>query len=130
MTEAEIVHALNCLAELKSRRAVLDADQKKKIDKICAPFKAQIDKITKGIANDAKPLDAKIKALDEKVRAAVIEHGETVRGEEGDPALMAIYGSGRVSWDDSFLLGLAVTYPQIKKARTVGDPYVTIRKRE
>ncbi len=62
-----------------------------------------------------------IDTLTEKVKAAFIENGESVKGA----SLHAVYSKGRVSWE---LEGLMMIIPQLKDARKEGDPSVTIRR--
>lgn len=68
-------------------------------------------------------IDAKIAELEEQVKAAVIEGGQTVKAG----ALMAMYMKGRVSWDNKKLEGMMALIPDLAKARSEGKPTVQIR---
>lgn len=68
-------------------------------------------------------IDAKISALEEQVKAAVIEGGQTIKAG----ALMAMYMKGRVSWDNKKLEGMMALIPDLAKARSEGKPTVQIR---
>ena len=63
-------------------------------------------------------------ALEEQVKQAVIEAGETSKGG----ALQAVFNKGRVSWNNKKLEGLMIAFPKLAEARKQGDPYVSIRK--
>ncbi|MEJ5223523.1 MAG: hypothetical protein WHV44_03635 [Anaerolineales bacterium] len=61
--------------------------------------------------------------IEEQVKAAVIETGQTVKAG----ALMAMYMKGRVSWDNKKLEGMMALIPDLAKARSEGKPTVQIR---
>lgn len=66
----------------------------------------------------------KIAALEEQVKQAVLDAGETVKGG----ALQAVYSKPRVTWDSKQLDGLMIVIPELTQARKVGLPSVSIRK--
>lgn len=68
-------------------------------------------------------IEEKIAELEEQVKAAVIEGGQTVKAG----ALMAMYMRGRVSWDNKKLEGMMALIPGLAKARNEGKPTVQIR---
>jgi hypothetical protein len=68
-------------------------------------------------------IEEKIAELEEQVKAAVIEGGQTVKVG----ALMAMYMRGRVSWDNKKLEGMMALIPDLAKARNEGKPTVQIR---
>ena len=69
-----------------------------------------------GIARD-------IALIETQVKAAVLAHGASVKGER----LHAVYVSGKASWDDHALLGYAATHQELLQFRTVGKPTVSLR---
>jgi len=68
-------------------------------------------------------IESEIKQLGDEIKAEVAEVGETVNGE----GIKAVFTKGRVSWNDSFLMGLATIHPAIMQGRTVGKASVSIR---
>lgn len=69
-------------------------------------------------------IEEKIAELEEHVKAAVIEAGQTVKAG----ALMAVFMKGRVSWDNKKLEGMMAFIPDLAKARSESKPTVQIRK--
>ena len=57
-------------------------------------------------------------------KAAVLSVGETTPGG----GYLAVFNSGRTSWDTKKLEGLAILVPQILQAQKMGEPYITLRK--
>ena len=60
---------------------------------------------------------------EKEVKAAVIDHGESVT----IPAVSALLVSGRTSWNGNGLSGYAVAHPEILTFQSKGAPYVTLR---
>jgi hypothetical protein len=67
---------------------------------------------------------SELKALHDEVKAAVLEHGQTVKGQH----YMAVYAQPKPSWDNSKLEGFALVHPQVLECRTEKPPYVSLRK--
>lgn len=61
--------------------------------------------------------------IEQAIRDAVVNHGQTVRGEY----LTAVYMKGRVSWDSGALEGYAAAHPEIIQFRKEGAPSVSLR---
>lgn len=57
------------------------------------------------------------------VKAAVAEHGSTVKGQ----FLQAVWSKPRVTWDVNALDGYALNHPELFAFRTEGKPSVSIR---
>ena len=57
--------------------------------------------------------------------AQTVNAGATVKSTDGKT--MVVYYGGKVSWDNKKLEGLAIVYPDLLKARTVGNPYAVLR---
>ena len=57
------------------------------------------------------------------VKAAVAEHGETVKGQ----FLQAVWSKPRVTWDAKSLDGYALNHPELFAFRKEGQPSVSIR---
>lgn len=62
----------------------------------------------------------------EELKEEVLAKKKTIRGKKH----MAVYIKGRISWEDSFLTGLAVSIPEILQARKEGNPSMQVRKAE
>ena len=65
-----------------------------------------------------------IARLESEIKAEVLENGETVKGE----SLMAVWNSGKTTWDGKILKGLEAVYPELGKAKKIGNPTVSFRK--
>lgn len=121
----DIVNTLNRLHELRTAskqtvdkmQALIDAAIPADVRQAIADIHAEYDQIIADI-------NAAVGVLESQVKDAVIQHGATVKADN----LMAVYVSGRVSWDDKGLNGYALAHPEITTFRKQGEPSVTIRK--
>ena len=93
-----------------------------KID-LYAEMKNQLAELTKAFEQQNAELIEAIKNLENEIKTDVLETGKTVRGE----SLMAVWNSGRTTWDGKILKVLAEDYPEINIARNVGQPTVSFR---
>jgi hypothetical protein len=66
---------------------------------------------------------AEMARLEAEIKNEVLESGETVKGD----SLMAVWNSGRLTWDGKQLKKLAERYPEITVASKVGNPTVSFR---
>jgi hypothetical protein len=109
------------LEELYARRDVVSSDKQFTLERMLTPdqraillkFDAEYEEI-----NDA------IRAAEEQVKAAVVEAGETIKGQR----YQAVYGKGRVSWDkglEDYLMGSDPA--ALERYRKVSAPSVSIR---
>ena len=64
-----------------------------------------------------------IQNLEIEIKTDVLEAGATVRGG----SMMAVWNSGKTTWDGKILKGLEVVYPEIGKAKKIGNPTVSFR---
>lgn len=119
-----IEEMLNELSSLKFQVKALEKWQQGQIDNIITP---ELRQAVADIEAEIKPqfdvMNAKIEALTEQIKKAVIANGASVKGRE----LHAVYNKGRVSWDAKLLEGLALAVPEVLKARSVGEPSVSFR---
>lgn len=121
----DIVNILNRLHELRAAskrtademQALIDAAIPADVRQAIADIHAEYDQTIADI-------NAAVGVLESQVKDAVIQHGATVKADN----LMAVYVSGRVSWDDKGLNGYALAHPEITTFRKQGEPSVTIRK--
>jgi hypothetical protein len=65
----------------------------------------------------------KLAVAESVAKSAVLEMGETVKGE----ATMFVYSKGKTTWDGGKLDGMASIIPQLNDAKKVGEPSVSIR---
>jgi len=120
-----IKQLLDQLAEFYFQKDAINLRKQEVIDGVMtAEIKEKLAEIESEFAIQSEGVDKNIADLTEKVKAAVIENGESVKGA----SLHAVYSKGRVSWDTKKLEGIMMVIPQIKDARKEGDPSVSIRK--
>lgn len=74
-------------------------------------------------AKNADLLEA-IANLEAEIKSDVLECGETVKGEN----LMAVWVSGKTTWDGKTLKVLEKQFPEIGIAKKVGNPTVSFKK--
>lgn len=121
----DIVSKLNRLADIKSQADVINIHFDQLHDSILTPeIRAQLDDIEAERTTALEAALAGAKELESEIRAGVAAFGTTVKGSH----LMAVYGKGRVSWDDRALSGYAIDHPEILAFRKTGEPSVAIRK--
>jgi len=70
-----------------------------------------------------KKLTDQIKNLQDKVKAEVLERGETVKGDQ----ITVIWNKGKATWDGKLLEGYAVAHPEILAAKKTGSPTVSFK---
>lgn len=123
---AGITTALNQLSEFFSLIDALELQKDELKSAILTDeLKDQLADIDIEFDGRAETANERIKELTALVKASVIDHGATVKGE----FLMAVRNKGRVSWNTKKLDGFAVAYPALLELRKEGKPSVTIRKR-
>lgn len=71
-----------------------------------------------------KAVEKKSSELTEVVRVAVLESGESIKGEE----LQAVFAKGKTTWNAKALEGYAVAHPELEKLKKTGSPSVSIRE--
>ena len=113
---------LNTLSSLYAERDLLLADVETKRKAILAQVQAQLDELEEETMSMLKAVGEKIAIVEEKAKAATIAQGESIKGF----GLHLVYTKGRVSWETKMLEGMAAMFPEINKARKVGDPSVRI----
>ena len=116
---------LEKLSEFYSQLDVLRLQKEELIDTVMPPeVKQAVDDVNVEFSDKEKAVRENMAALEEQVKQAVIEGGETCKGG----ALQAVFNKGRVSWDSRKLEGLMIAFPKVVEARRQGDPYVAIKK--
>lgn len=147
MEEKEIAQKLDTLAEYQaeidaSRMAedellwTVEEEKQKQLDAVYTPeirakvaeieekFAAQINSIGAEFNGKVETAQGKMDELTAEIKAAVIEHGASVKGSH----FHAVYAKGRISWDSKMLDGMIALVPQLATARKEGDPSVSLRR--
>lgn len=121
----DIKELLFNLDNLKAHEEYLSLKKQELIDGvITAEIKQQIDEIEVEFMEDFEAIAESIKEATALVKDAVLEGGETVKGEH----LQAVWMKGRNKWNTEGLKGYAVENPNVLKFFTPGNPSVSIRK--
>ena len=119
-----IVEKLDQLAEFHAQRDVLNMDKQAAIDSLFTPeIKAQLAEIEAEFGDKAQAVIENVATLESEIKAAVLMHGETIRGSR----LMAVWSKGRAAWDDKGLMGYAKAHPELMELRKQGEPSISIR---
>ena len=114
-SKTKIAKWLDLLAETQERQAALDTlfIQLVEDDPEIQDVRTAMVKIQQEMAE-----------IREDIKTAVLEHGETIRGER----LQAVWCKGRVSWDIKALEGYAAAHPEILSLKSEGQPTIQFRK--
>lgn len=124
-TKQETIDKLNELAEYQAQLDIMAMEKAKILDTILTPeIKKQIAELDEEFSGKAETVLKKIEDVQADIRGDVLINGETVKGD----MYMAVWNKPRVAWDNKILEGLAMVIPDIEKAKTIGQPTVTIRK--
>lgn len=113
-SQADVVRALDVLAELKVQRGM-----------VAEPFQVKIDALMAEMKEATGILDEDVEYVEGWIRDAVKGMGKTVKGVN----LMAVWSKGAVTWDGKMLLGMTEMEPKLKAAMKVGEPKVSIKER-
>ena len=121
----EVKELLFNLDNLKAHQDYLRLKKQELIDGVITKeIKQQIDDIDVEFMEDFEAIAVSIKEATALVKTAVLEVGETVKGEH----LQAVYMKGRSKWDTAGLKGYGVSNPDVMRFFTPGNPSVSIRK--
>jgi hypothetical protein len=120
-----ITEKLDRLAEFHAQRDVLSMDKQSLIDQVLTPeIKARLVEIEAEFSEKAEAVNANIATLEAEIKADILAHGESVKGQH----FQAVWSKGRVSWDDKGLSGYAKAHPELLEFRKQGEPSVSIRR--
>lgn len=117
----DILTMLEALADLHAQQLAIRQAQAVALP---ARVRAQLAAVEARFAPELDAVAAELALVEQQVKAAVLEHGASVKGAR----LHAIYVSGKPSWDDHALLGYALIHDEILTCRSVGKPSVTLRR--
>lgn len=124
MTTDTIVTMLDRLDDLRAQLELLHSDMAAKREQIIpAEVKAELADLEAEYAPAIEAAQAGIAGLEAEIKAAVLEHGATVKASN----LQAVWMRGRVSWDTKALDGFAKARPELLAFRKEGPPTVSIR---
>lgn len=122
--KAEIVQLLEQLTTVEDQLALLRVDLEKARDAALTPqVRAELAAIDEEIGPRIQHGESLVAGFKEKIKAAVIARGETVRGGR----MMAVFNKARISWDSKALLGFARAYPEVETFKTELEPTVSFR---
>lgn len=113
------------LSEYYAQLDVLALQKSDLLDTVMPPeIKQAIEDVNAEFADKESAVRENMADLEARVKQAVIDDGETVKGG----VLQAVFNKGRVSWDNKKLEGLMIAFPKLAEAKKQGDPYVAIKK--
>jgi hypothetical protein len=127
MNETEIKTKLDELANLRAAVDYITLQKQEVIDTILTDeIKAKLADITAEFGNKSEDATAKANALEAEIKAAVVQHGATVKGA----FYMAKWVKGRAgSYDTTALDGYAAAHPEIKAFKKPdGEPSCSLVK--
>jgi Asp-tRNA(Asn)/Glu-tRNA(Gln) amidotransferase A subunit family amidase len=108
-------------AEMKAK---IDADLTAKVKDVYAQVEQRKSDIEYEFTDKAKSVIDNISSLTAEIKAETIKAGSSQKGK----FWQAVYVRGRVTWNTDMLDGMCIAYPELTKARKVGEPSVTLRK--
>mgnify|MGYP003421757813 CR=1 FL=1 len=124
MTEIEIKQKLDRLAEYQAQKDAAMLAKQELIDAVyTAEIKSRMAEIEAEFEGKTEGVNANIATLEAEIKAAVVEHGASVKGA----VYHAVFSKGRVSWDTKSLDGYAAAHPELMTFRKEGDPSVSLR---
>ena len=90
---------------------------------IYADMKAKFEALKKAFEAENAELIEAMENLENDIETDVLKRGSTVRGE----TMMAVWNSGKTTWNGKQLKKFAEKYPEIVAASKVGNPTVSFR---
>jgi len=111
------------LAEAKRYVTELRDEYEHRRESVLEQVRAQLEALDAEFGDKLREADEEVSRLEDEVKEAVREAGESVKHE----GIHAIYMRGRVTWDSRGLSSYAETHPEVLDFRRVGNPSVSIR---
>jgi len=125
MTEQTIKQLLDNLAKAQDALAAVMAQKEALRNTVLTPEVQQaLEDIDAEFLAPTEATTAIIAEAEAAVRAAVVEHGASVK----NGILQAVYSAPRVSYDSKALDGLLIAMPELAAFRKESAPSVSIRK--
>lgn len=120
-----IAEKLKRLQEFYTQREALEAEKQTLVDQVLTPeIRKRLEDIDAEFASKAEAVDANLAALEAEIKAEVLAHGESVKGE----GIQAVWSKGRMTWDSKGLSTFAESHPEILEFQKTGEPSVSIRR--
>jgi hypothetical protein len=116
----DILTMLEALADLQAQQAAIRQAQAVALP---AHVRLELAAVEARFAPELQAVGAELALVEAQVKAAVIQHGQSVKGSR----LHAIFLAGRVTWKTDKLEGFAAIHPEVLSLRSVGQPSVTLR---
>ncbi len=121
----EIGEKLKRLEAYYGQRDALQGEKQKIVDGVLTPeIKKRLEEIDAEFATKSEAVDGNIETLEAEIKADVLAHGESVKGER----FQAVWSKGRQTWDSKGLTSYAEAHPEVLEFQKTGDPSVSIRK--
>jgi hypothetical protein len=127
MDETHVFNTINALGELRQKIAVLEqtlSDEEERIRNKHEAYRLELEATTSPILEEMERLGINAEMLETTVREGVLTIGKTVKGV----GLQALFIPGKPSWNNDALEGYAIAHPEILPFKSVGKPFVQIRK--
>ena len=118
-----ITDKLEQLAEILAQGDVLQIQKNELRAKILATVQAELDALDAEFDGPVEQVQSRARELESSIKAEVLAGGASVKSSR----LQAVWSKPRVTWESGILEGLLTVFPQIEKARKVGQPSVAIR---
>ena len=119
----DIIAKLEQLAEIQAQADVLQIQKNELRAKILATVQDELDALDVEFDGPLSQVQSRAAELEAEIKAEVLAGGASVKSTR----LHAVYSKPRVSWESGILEGLLTVFPQIEKARKLGQPSVAIR---
>lgn len=120
-----IAEKLKRLQEFYTQREALEAEKQTLVDQVLTPeIRKRLEDIDAEFASKAEAVDANLAALEAEIKAEVLAHGESVKGQ----GIQAVWSKGRMTWDSKGLSTFAESHPEILEFQKTGEPSVSIRR--
>ena len=116
---------LKKLETFYAQRDALEGEKQALVDQVLTPeIKKRLDEIDAEMTAKAEAVEANIGALEAEIKADVLAHGESVKGE----SVQAVWSKGRVTWDSKGLTAYSEGHPEILEFQKTGEPSVSLRR--
>lgn len=116
---------LTKLETFYAQRDALEGEKQALVDQVLTPeIKKRLDEIDAEMTAKAEAVEANIGALEAEIKADVLAHGESVKGE----SVQAVWSKGRVTWDSKGLTAYSEGHPEILGFQKTGEPSVSLRR--
>ena len=123
MDKKAVEALLDALAESEALRDKLRLDRAKAEDVVMEPVRRALEDIEAEYKPNEDLVEQTIADLKKQIMEATVKLGETVKGAHK----VAVFYSGRITWDTKPLEGLAAVHPELNRFKRVGEPYAVVQ---